>query len=140
MARLFLNDGSAVINGWMWKIVDQPRFTMFIPEPSNPIGSQFNLDVLFVNEPSHVKIEDHLNDISFLSGIYKSLCMKELTNKGSGIWVCPGEDRKKAGPTAEDPTTTPLIVYMFGTRKGIKLATNEVLKRLTAASPPSNGN
>ena len=49
-------------------INDQWRYTMFIPDPKHPLSKQFNMDVFMFQEQNNFKVENHVNDLSFLSG------------------------------------------------------------------------
>jgi len=125
-ATIFIGDSIAV-PGWMWQVTDQWRYTMFVPDHNNSLAKQFNMDVLLVSEPENFRLENHINDLSFLSG--------------AGITVVPFRESKIKNekgpiiePTSEESADDLLkangnwtkTVYIFGSKNSIKTAVSDI--------------
>jgi hypothetical protein len=68
-ATLSVED-SPPVQGWIWKVTEQWRYTIFVPDLSSkdPVASSCHVDVLLIHEPEGFSIDNYISDLSFTSG------------------------------------------------------------------------
>jgi len=118
-------DNHEPIAGWIWKVTEQWRYTMFVPDMShkNPHASHYNMDVLLITEPEGLNISNHLSDLTFSSAA--NLVVLPFVDNWQ--YVLP-PDPEAPEPSTSSPITTNYnkLIYIFGTGASIKTAVNDI--------------